>query len=548
MKPASNCWIVAVTCLACCGAATQTILRSFPPQDPFDALVLLGDLDGDGVRDLAIAHRTPSTITGIGAIDVYSLRTGVAILQFPTPVSWPTFSIFRTGDYDGDGRDDLGGYEWNLVGGVVSTRLVVRSGLTGSYILQYSLNNGDMPVRSLHANGDGVPDFVIQLDSSPGGPPLSGRVDVLDGATLQIIRSHIGAVANQGLGVFSRDIGDVDGDGNEDYLMSDSGQLAPSPRYRIFSGSTGATISTFPRLSATYGEGICGMGDLNADGFDDLVLGDRGNPPIFGGNAIHVLGGPSLSQSPTLWSNIWFFQAPSPIRYVASSARIGDLDGDGHCDLALAGGLQGIAITILAGRDQSVLSEYPFPPSVYGIVDSIDGPGDVNGDGFPDVIVLRNLSLSATTIHVASVAPPGVAILGSACPDQTGRHPRIGVGVGARLGKTMTVNLSNANPALLAATLAIGFDTATWNGTPLPLDLTFVGMPGCNWYLAPSAVLTKPTIGVNGTRHHATHEVLVPQQSILLGLDLYSQWLVLEDGPNGLTGSTTQVAQTTVVQ
>ncbi len=55
------------------------------------------------------------------------------------------------------------------------------------------------------------------------------------------------------------------------------------------------------------------------------------------------------------------------------------------------------------------------------------------------------------------------------------------------------------------------------------------------------------TTGLNGTPHHATHEVPVPQTPSLLGTELFWQWLVLEPGPF-LSGAVTRAVRTTVVQ
>jgi hypothetical protein len=528
--------------------AQVVVLRSLPSQGFDDYVDLLGDLDGDGVREVAVAHRGAPTITSVGIVDVYSPRTGAVVVQLPLSTAWPINRVFRTGDHDGDGRDDIATEEWNLVAGTLTIRLAVRSGVNGNYLLQLPLGLRQ-PTGVVFANADPVPDFMVRSDGPIGGTLLyPGLVEIIDGTSLQVIRSHVGTVANQGLGTFDGlgDVGDFDGDGVTDYLLGDGGPFAPLPSYRLFSARTGALLAVVPRLSATYGLGVCGIGDANADGFDDLILRDQGNPPLFGVYAVHVLAGPALGQTPTLWSHVWSMQAPGPVLYPGNAARIGDIDGDGHCDIALSGGAVGMGTTILAGRDQTVIREISlgFPA---GVAQRTDSPGDIDDDGVPDLMMRREFGSTSAILYFVSGACPGVTFFGNACVDGTGRQPRIGVGVGARLGKTMTVNLSNANPALLAATLAIGFDSTTWAGSPLPLDLTFIGMPGCNWYLTPDAVLTKPTIGVNGTRHHATHEVPVPQQSALLGLHLYSQWLILEAGPGGLTGSTTRAARSTVV-
>lgn len=543
-KAARLAWfLLAPTVVAVGLAPAQAVLRTFPLQNVFDVAEVIGDIDGDGVRDLAI-HR--STLTGTGRIDVYSVRTGALLHQWVPPTLHYYSDVQRVGDVDGDGLDDVSYSELRYTG-TPSRFAVIRSGVTGQYIHQ--INGGaEFAARSLDdVNGDGRNELILSNSSATvGGLLEAGRVDIVDGATLQVLWSHVGTSAQQGL-LIKAVVGDLDGDGARDYVLFDAGVYASSRLYRVFSGRTGAAITTFPPQSYSYGLDMVDIGDFNADGFDDIILADHGNPPAWGYHGTYVLGGPSLTQ--ILWQNVFVWGAPPNFAVGDHGGRLGDLDGDGHADLVLQGGLAGDRVSLLAGRDASTLGT--LPSSAFGawfVPAAKPSPGDVDGDGFPDYWLTEDLvSGVVRVLHLVSGAPPGVTRFGSGCVDQTGHEPVIGVGVGARLGKDLTINLSNANPQLLAAVLGLGYSNTSWGGVPLPFGLAAFGMPGCTWHVAGDVTLTLPTVGQNGTRHHATHTITVPQQSALLGLDAYAQWLVLEAGVTGLAGSTTRAIRTTVV-
>ncbi len=530
------CGSLVVGLLGTAKLACQTILQTFPMHHAFDTETLIGDVDADGVRDLAIERWVS---TGSNSIDVYSMRTGALLHQFMPPPQQGYRQVFRVGDIDADGHDDVAHHElwWG-----VSSFTVIRSGRTGAYLRRWPLR---LPLVGLDdVNADGH-DEVILVDSmaAVGGIVDAGRSDVLDGATGQVLWSHLGTVSGQQLHA-RRILGDLDNDGTRDYLVMDN------LRYWGFSGSNGAQIFSFPKLSQTYGEELTDIGDFNADGFDDIVFLDRGFFPFHLYQETLVFAGPSATQ--LLWSHLMLASNPGPIWYGRPLGHLGDVDGDGHSDLGLQGGLQGAggaSSTVLSGRDQSVVFTTSSNPSLpAALAPEIGGPGDVDGDGFPDFLLSDTLQPGVYALHLISGAPPGVTPVGPGCASPTGATPTIGVGIGARLGRTMTVNLANANPNLFAAVLAGGLSDQQWNGAALPFDLGFVGMPGCSWRVSAEAALLLPTAGANGTPHHAQYAVPVPQVPALLGTALFWQWFVLEPGSPGLAGSVTAAVRTVVVQ
>ena len=514
------------------GAAAQTVLVSVIEQHQNDMSYMVGDIDGDGLRDFLV-HRWGPGVGYYIRMDVYSSRSGSLLLGIgPSPGT--NFYHTRLGDVDGDGREDLGVDRRVTSSGGVQKFLEVVSGSTGLVLrsIAPSPSGQGGPYLMDDINGDGKAEYVVFDFRDVGGLVLAGQVDVIDGATGLVLRSHVG-MAYELLRALPAELGDIDGDGFIDYVLASDSFPGPNA-WRVHSGATGSLITIYSPI----GDQI-GIGDVNADGYED-VLQDWN---VLGSYVQRVLAGPAFSQ--VLWSNSWV-PASTP-QYVYSAGRMGDFDGDGHSDFAVVDGQSGQTF-MLSGRNQTVVVSYPpFGAIFLGIYRLLDSPGDVDGDGYPELMMGGGTTPSSATVNVVSGAPPGVSLFGAACTDQTGQIPRIGVGVGARLGKTLTVNLSNANPGLLAAVLGLGFSDLTWGGTALPLSLAFLNMPNCSWYVSGDVALTLPTVGLNGTRHHATHTIPVPAVTSLLGTSLYGQWLVLESGPNGLTGSTTRAVRTTVV-
>jgi hypothetical protein len=505
-----------------------------------DLPVLLGDLDGDGIRDISIERYLGSSVGR--RLDIHSTRTGALLHQLASaPGQW-VFGASQLGDVDGDGQDDFAFHDWTQA----TTQITIRSGSSGAIIhsIPYGSITGmfGMGIMGLDdINGNGRADFLL-MDSGAtvNGMQYAGMGVVVDGAALQPLRAHTGTapgVGGWGLGPLAV-LGDLDADGLRDYVLADWWQIM------AYSSRTGALLFNLPRLSYTYGQYICDIGDINADGFDDFAFYDNGNPPYVSYSQVFVYAGPHATP---VWSHQFLYSgSPFADRYYVPLGRLGDMDGDGHCEYGFVGGAYGNQNTIFSGRTRAELSTWPRTSNPFIGLWNYGSPGDIDNDGYNDLLGIVEWSANQAQITAFSGAPPGVTHIGQSCPAPSGYSAALAIGIGAREGRTMTVNLSGANPALSAAILGVGFGNQVWNGTPLPIDLTPLGMPGCSWHVALATSLLLSTTSQNGLPHHGTHELTVPNDSGLLGVELYWQGLILENWPTGLAGAVTNAARTTV--
>jgi lysophospholipase L1-like esterase len=118
--------------------------------------------------------------------------------------------------------------------------------------------------------------------------------------------------------------------------------------------------------------------------------------------------------------------------------------------------------------------------------------------------------------------------LGAGCAGSQGVPTLSATGQGVPLlGQTFRAVVGNL-PASAATPLGmLGFHTDFWNATPLPLDLTFFGMPGCVLHTDPG--FDFPLVNQGGV---ANWDVPVPNANELIGLRLYQQCLVIDPSAN----------------
>jgi hypothetical protein len=345
-----------------------------------DVFLSAGDIDRDGRDDVLIGSQSEGTIT------VRSGRNGKPILELTgDPALGFGQSVGPAGDINGDGFDDIiwGESFYLSVEGQLG-RAVVSSGKTGKTLLEIPGRlAGDR--TGFAVSGVGDIDGDGRSDIGVGSPGVS-RVSVYSGANGALLMDIEESSPPYAIGQLVRGAGDVDGDGTPDVLVgildisfADFGRSA-----RVYSGADGSilfTIDAGPAINQ-IDLSMDAAGDVDGDGLDDIVVLLRNGFDTSAG----VFGGPDgfLIAEYDLGPPI--FAAPPRIVDVAGA---GDVDGDGHADI-LVGTLDLVTggYVVISGATGFVrrLREFPSDPNI-AVEVSVNQGGDVNGDGFADVLL-----------------------------------------------------------------------------------------------------------------------------------------------------------------
>jgi 6-phosphogluconolactonase (cycloisomerase 2 family) len=383
--------------------------------------VAIGDLDGDGKADLAVANGSSYTVSVFrntsvsGTLTTSSFAAKVDFTTGTTPYS------VAIGDLDGDGKPDMA--VANYSSGTVSVfRNTSTSGsisfaarvdfATGSY--PYSIAIGDL-------DGDGKPDLAI---ANYGSSTVSVLRNTSANGTITASSFATKVDFTTGSSPRSVAIGDLDGDGKADLVLANLGSYTVSVLRNTSVSGTIATSSFANKVDFATGSGpsFVAIGDLDGDGKSDLAVAN------VSGNTISVLRNTSTSGSSSFAPKVDFSVGSYPY-YLA----IGDLDGDGKPDL-VASNNSSSSLSIL--RNTSVSGSITTS-SFAAKADAGTGSGsnavaigDLDGDGMPDLAVVSGSNL-------VSVHRNGVPVL----PTITGISPTSVCGASA----TITISGTNLN-------------------------------------------------------------------------------------------------------
>ncbi|MFT7668124.1 MAG: hypothetical protein ACI8X5_000811 [Planctomycetota bacterium] len=249
-------------------------------------------------------------------------------------------------------------------------------------------------------NNDGVQDFIIGAPEN--GNVFAGGVGyarVYSGSDGSPIITLFGSQGAGSFGTSVAGVGDIDADGFDDFVVgspfNDGGGLSRG-RIDVFSGQTGGIIfSRFGSLNGDQlGENVIGLGDVNNDGTPDLAA------CAFSSDLVALNTGTVRVYSGLNGDILHNFEGTiSNAHLGVSMDDIGDFNGDGFDDI-LAGGLSG-PVTVFSGQTGAILKDYPDPVggSAWGV--SASSLGDITGDGVHDVII------GGTQNAVLGVGGPG---------------------------------------------------------------------------------------------------------------------------------------------
>jgi len=236
-------------------------------------------------------------------------------------------------------------------------------------------------------NDDGFDDFLV---GAPENGQIffeeEGYVRVHSGVDGALLLNLDGVQVGEAFGRVAAGAGDVNSDGHADIIVGTPLFGGPggnsSGRVQVFSGDGGGLIHTrFGDVASDQmGFVVAGVGDVNGDGHDDFAAcAYNSDVTIFNGGTVRVWSG---NDGTTLYS----WEGDSSNRHLgASISPAGDFDGDDYGDVIVGGGLG--PVVIYSGQTGGILQTYPAPAEFDQWGESTASLGDITGDTVPDYII-----------------------------------------------------------------------------------------------------------------------------------------------------------------
>ena len=413
--------LILVPLLACCQSNQESNTRA-PADAPCSwmadgegahhrfgyAVGTSGDVNGDGYPDIIVGGDQYKEFTG--RVYVYIGGPG-GLGSSPSFVATGEgvnnhfgYAVATAGDVNADGYDDVivGAYHHANFRGRAYLYMGSSDGLTEPAGL---VLDGEGPDdyfgRSVatagDVNGDGYDDVIVgaqAYDSSTGRAYLYVGGPAGLSANPAAILTGEGTSDSFGQSVGSA--GDVNGDGYDDVIVGAHSFDNGTGRIYVYAGASGG-LRTSPTFLATgggpgdrFGFSVGAAGDVNGDGYGDIIAGAYGVGEGMGSVYVYAGGPEGLGARPTFTvtgevAGDWFGR---------SVGTAGDVDGDGYDEIIVgarnhdgnrgraylyAGGASGLATVPLFVFDGQELNSW------FG--HAVGTAGDVDGDGLAEVIV-----------------------------------------------------------------------------------------------------------------------------------------------------------------
>jgi hypothetical protein len=249
-------------------------------------------------------------------------------------------------------------------------------------------------------DGDGLADVaaVANVDDAFPNPPYPGFCRVMSGGTGNLIYTFWGEQTGDYYGYDVDDAGDVNADGVRDIVVGAvkwrSGPGQDPGRIYVYSGATGAIlhVKTGEAPGDRFGYSCAGVGDVDADGYDDFAAGARQHDGAgIDAGRVYVYSGASGAL-------LHVFDGAAAQDHLGNSvARAGDVDGDGHDDIlggateSSTGGFHAGACYLWSGATGALLHAF-YGTAFPGLNGAEFGAeahsvGDLTGDGRAEILV-----------------------------------------------------------------------------------------------------------------------------------------------------------------
>lgn len=469
-----------------------------------------GDVNGDGYDDVIVgAKETSANMTNDGKVSLfYGTSSGLS-----TAPAWSVIgdtsstafghSVASAGDVNGDGYDDiLIGNPGYKVSGVSRGRALLYLGsATGPdtvpdwTVIGYTITDiGRCVYTAGDVNNDGYDDILVSSAYASFNGTHTGAVYMYYGSSTgpdTIPDWEVrGANPFQNFGNSVCTAGDVNNDGYDDVIIGAPDYSSSAGAVYVYHGSASG-ISTTPGWTKygaasgnKFGFIVYKAGDVNGDGYDDIVAGE---PNTTSPGKAYVFHGSSSG----LPSNANWTATGSAKSFGRSAATAGDYNGDGFSDV-IVGMSDSSKLYVYkgssAGLSANTVWNYTGDGTVTVLGFNVATAGDVNGDGYSDVMGAGY----SPKVYVFNGSMDSGNVVVSGAVARNGEYETLAdafsaINSNTQTGATITVNVKgNTSEPATGATL----NANAWNSLTL--------IPSGNRTVSGTTGYNTPLITLNG--------------------------------------------------
>ena len=413
------------------------------------ATVAIGDFNGDGIADLAIANSNDNTVQVLmgNIAGGFTARSPIGVGSDPVSIA--------VGDFNGDGKPDLAVANYNDK----TLTILLGDGLGGFAVTGSPIGVGDNPdaLGVADFNGDGVADIAVLNRAN-------GTVIVLLGnGSAGFPQSRLSPLAGFPVAIAA---GDFNGDGNVDVAIADE---ADSHVVIMLGDGTGR-LTVGSRIAVGADPKSIVAGDFNGDGKLDLATANNGS------NNVTILLGDGMGGFAA--TNISPAAGTQP-----NGITAGDFNGDGKLDLAVANHGSN-NVSILIGDGSGAFTAESVSPAA-GTNPVAIAVGDFNGDGRSD-LATANYGGNNVTILLGVDTPTQINTNANTTPQSA----TVGTAFGTALSVTLLDAFNNPVP-----NVQVTFTAPSGSGI---VSGTFTGnLTSVQEATGPNGVATAPTFTAN---------------------------------------------------